>query len=229
MPPSEGPRSCPVCKGVRLGRVTTSANLKLDYCGTCGGVWFDRGEAAALQASSPSGYKWPLAAPAAYSVQCHGCGQAMDRDAGACGSCGRANVLDCPVCHEHMEIATHDDLRLDVCRGCRGVWFDAKELSRIWTAAQSARHGGPAEDAARARDHDWDALLQGAYPNAAPGRADDGLAHAARAVVRENSQDAGVTEFVVEAVAETVFEAVAETVFELVLETVAEILSSLFD
>ncbi|MEO2005134.1 MAG: zf-TFIIB domain-containing protein [Candidatus Poribacteria bacterium] len=217
MPPSEGPRSCPVCKGVRLGRVTTSAHLKLDYCGTCGGVWFDRGEAAALQSSSPSGYKWPLAAPAAYSVRCHGCGQAMDRDAGTCGSCGRANVLDCPVCHEHMALTTHDGLILDVCRGCRGVWFDAKELSRIWAAAPSARQG----DAARARNHDWNALLQGANPNAAPGRADDGLAHAAGAVARENSQDTGVTEFVVDMV--------AETVFELALETVAEILSSLFD
>jgi Zn-finger nucleic acid-binding protein len=201
-----------------MRRVTSRDGLTLDYCGACGGVWFDRGEAAALQASSPSGYKWPLAAPAAYSVQCHGCGQAVDRDAGACGSCGRANVLDCPVCHDHMEITTHDGLSLDVCRGCRGVWFDAKELSRIRTAAPLARQGDPAGDAARARDHDWNALLHGADPNAAPGRANDGLTHATGAVARENPQDTGAAEFVV-----------AETVFELVLEALAEILSNLFD
>jgi hypothetical protein len=38
-----------------------------------------------------------------------------------------------------MELQTREGLRLDVCRSCKGVWFDRTELAEIWklSAAES--------------------------------------------------------------------------------------------
>src|SRR5690606_13964118 len=40
--------------------------------------------------------------------------------------------LECPACARPMSTETHAGLRLDVCRECRGVWFDHHELAEIW-------------------------------------------------------------------------------------------------
>jgi hypothetical protein len=34
-----------------------------------------------------------------------------------------------------MDVHTHEGLRLDTCRNCRGVWFDHVELAAIWNLA----------------------------------------------------------------------------------------------
>jgi Zn-finger nucleic acid-binding protein len=56
----------------------------------------------------------------------------MDRNAASCSACDWRNTIDCPVCQQAMEPQTHDGLRLDTCRSCKGVWFDAVELAAIW-------------------------------------------------------------------------------------------------
>ncbi|MEO2005133.1 MAG: zf-TFIIB domain-containing protein, partial [Candidatus Poribacteria bacterium] len=104
-----------------------------------------------------------------YIMQCHGCGADMDRDAEACGACERGNVLACPACAGPMQVVTHDDLRLDMCLGCRGVWFDAKELTHVWNAAL------PAHTHADGADQAWDALLLGVDPDVAASMAAKGL------------------------------------------------------
>ena len=42
------------------------------------------------------------------------------------------NTIDCPVCEQPLEAQTYQDIRLDVCKSCRGVWFDHAELTAIW-------------------------------------------------------------------------------------------------
>jgi hypothetical protein len=54
-----------------------------------------------------------------------------------------------------MQVVIHDDLRLDMCSRCRGVWFDAKELTHVWNAAL------PADTHADEAEHGWNALLLG--------------------------------------------------------------------
>ena len=41
---------CPVCEGVEMSKVRPSGSRKLllDYCGRCGGMWFDQGEVELL-------------------------------------------------------------------------------------------------------------------------------------------------------------------------------------
>jgi Zn-finger nucleic acid-binding protein len=152
-----------------MGQIKPRGGAALDYCERCGGVWFDRGEAAALRDSIPSGPAWPLVAQSVYIMQCHGCGADMDRDAEACGACERENVLACPACADPMQVVTHDDLRLDLCLRCRGVWFDAKELTHVWNAAL------PADTRADGAEHGWNALLLGVDPEVAAEMAARGL------------------------------------------------------
>jgi hypothetical protein len=45
--------------------------------------------------------------------------------------------LDCPECLSAMEVVTHGDLTLDLCKRCRGVWFDRHELAALWSFALS--------------------------------------------------------------------------------------------
>ncbi len=40
------------------------------------------------------------------------------------------NERSCPKCRKEMERWTPGDLELDHCPACRGLWFDANELSR---------------------------------------------------------------------------------------------------
>ena len=34
----------------------------------------------------------------------------------------------CPACRSAMVIVEYDDIELDYCTACKGVWFDAGEL-----------------------------------------------------------------------------------------------------
>jgi Zn-finger nucleic acid-binding protein len=182
VPPGNSNRRCPVCMGMPMRRLTPDGALMLDYCPECNGVWFDRGEAAALRDCGPSGATWSVAREA-YSMQCHGCGESMARDAQACGACARPNVVDCPVCREPMEVVTHNDLRLDVCRQCYGIWFDADELAQLWNAAlrdwAATDAGGPDPRGAGG----WDALMLGVDPHVPAAMAAKGFdANAAAAI-----------------------------------------------
>ena len=37
----------------------------------------------------------------------------------------------CPVCNSDMIVVEHDDIELDYCSSCHGVWFDAEELELL--------------------------------------------------------------------------------------------------
>ena len=41
----------------------------------------------------------------------------------------------CPACRHPMVIVEHDDIELDYCTNCKGVWFDSGELELLLEAA----------------------------------------------------------------------------------------------
>lgn len=55
-------------------------------------------------------------------------------DAGACGSSWArcSGCLNCPACDTQMLWARRSELTLDVCKRCKGVWFDHHEIEAIW-------------------------------------------------------------------------------------------------
>jgi Zn-finger nucleic acid-binding protein len=154
--PFEARLPCPVCLGVQMEKValgTTASQLMLDHCTRCGGVWFEKGEAQQLARLSPSEL-WKHIPPRKEIPKppCHGCHAPLDRDAVQCEACGTLNVLSCPSCDRMMERKVNDNLVLDICSRCKGVWFDHAELRSVWTLVASQldrpRSNGAAEIAA---------------------------------------------------------------------------------
>lgn len=135
MPKIEARLSCPVCLGLPMQKVRLpgTTDFILDYCQRCGGVFFEQGEVQRLQLQRPQVLLTKITFhPESHVMQCHSCHAGMDRDAAKCPRCGWDNVLDCPGCHQPMKKLVLKDLHLDVCKTCKGVWFDNRELTEIW-------------------------------------------------------------------------------------------------
>ena len=44
----------------------------------------------------------------------------------------------CPTCHNLMIVVEHDQIELDYCPDCSGIWFDAGELELMLETAEMA-------------------------------------------------------------------------------------------
>jgi Zn-finger nucleic acid-binding protein len=148
MPKIEPRYPCPVCLGSHLEktRVGLAEELELDCCRRCGGVWFELGEIQRLRRHPPQAF-WNRVSPVPPEARalCHSCHTPIDRNAHECASCGCRNTIDCPACQQTLEPQTYQNIRLDVCKSCRGVWFDRAELAAIWKLRLEkgmTRHGG---------------------------------------------------------------------------------------
>ena len=140
---------CPVCLGATLRKTRISGapgEVVLDSCGRCGGIWFELGEIQRVRSHPPESF-WSnvprLAEP--FRGQCHSCHAFMDRNLDRCPACGARNVIECPTCREPLTTEVHDGLRLDLCRQCRGIWFDHSELESLWRMSLTEsrrRHAG---------------------------------------------------------------------------------------
>lgn len=126
---------CPVCLATTMDRLAIGPgrHLEVDHCRRCRGIWFEHGEVQRLRALQPAElWKRVPVQPPTLRTWCHGCHGTLDREAESCPTCGTALVLDCPACENPMKVEAHGGMRLDVCHGCRGVWFDHHEIGRIW-------------------------------------------------------------------------------------------------
>lgn len=126
---------CPVCLGTTMEKICIGPRgaLQVDHCRRCGGLWLDHGEVQRLRAQGAE--KLWGAVPRRtepFRMRCHDCHGLMDRADEACPACGWNNTLACPVCERPMVTQAHAGLRLDVCRECKGVWFDHHELAEVW-------------------------------------------------------------------------------------------------
>ncbi len=221
---------CPVCLGVPMEKVSlrrTDEGLVLDHCARCGGVWFEKGEVPRLAQQDPAEL-WKHIPPRASAPRppCHGCFAPLDRDADACAACGTKNELSCPTCDRRMERRTHENLTLDVCAHCRGVWFDHAELKSVWTLALahvSEQRAGRGSDAALVAG---DVLLQSLF------WAPDLVFHAGEAAVHGASHVAGALANASAGGAADAAMGAAEVVggaAESVFETIMNIIASIFD
>jgi Zn-finger nucleic acid-binding protein len=125
---------CPVCDGLKMEKLrpVEELDLALDYCDKCGGMWFESGEVRQLRFCPPEVLSSLISMKKQlYAVDCP-CGHSMTRNSGECGSCGRPNTVDCPACNSELERVQSDTFTVDVCRDCRGVWFDNIDLSAVW-------------------------------------------------------------------------------------------------
>jgi len=155
---------CPVCLGVKLQKLEIgSDSLVLDHCPRCGGMWFELGEVQALGGEGPHAlWKQVEERDDVHRAQCHSCGAFMARNDERCPACGTKNRIDCPICTRRLKQVEHDGLVLDVCKHCKGVWFDHHELNSIWTLERDRlveKYRGQGKVAKVARDGS-DVLLE---------------------------------------------------------------------
>lgn len=210
-PVSETRWPCPVCLGVMMQKTTLATgtdgagSLTLDHCTRCGGMWFELGEVQQLAAERPESLwsRIPVR-DEPHRAQCHKCRALLDRDAPKCESCGAKTRLDCPACDTVMLQVRQADLTLDVCRRCKGVWFDHHELEAIWKLErdrQIARRAGDEGEVILAETLLWapDLVFLGAH---AAGHAAAAAAEAAPGALEVVGEAAGsVFETIVEIVA----------------------------
>ena len=58
-------------------------------------------------------------------------------------------LSSCPECEMPMKVTTYDDVLIDVCPSCRGVWLDRGELQKIIAYVRAEESGEIGEDFAK--------------------------------------------------------------------------------
>lgn len=108
--------NCPVCKNQALETIKDSTTgLEVDTCGTCLGVWFDSGELETFYKSSDLQKRLTPAGS-----------QSLHHTYEVSNTARR-----CPRCRKGMERPLVGGISVDVCRECRGIWFDDGELAKV--------------------------------------------------------------------------------------------------
>ncbi|MHC4864323.1 MAG: TFIIB-type zinc ribbon-containing protein [Planctomycetota bacterium] len=109
---------CPVCKNAMI--TIELADVEIDYCTDCGGIWLDAGELEMLLGQPESADKLLDSFQA-------------DRQS-------TEEKRKCPICRRKMHKivvgAGQPKLLIDKCRRGDGLWFDKGELQDILTRGQ---------------------------------------------------------------------------------------------
>ena len=112
------PIKCPGCGKYMIPK--DIKGIQVDYCELgCKGIWLDEGEGQQLK--KKVGWDW------GFNSILHDYHQKDIND-----------IMDekrkpCPKCKEYLEqieLPSGSDLYLDICRGCKGIYFDKGELKR---------------------------------------------------------------------------------------------------
>ena len=123
-------RTCPRCStGLEPRSVTNDTfAITVDDCKDCGGLFLDRGELARL-------------APDSASVEELASQLLREPETGK-------HDIACPHCTGQMQLTSipEPEVQLDICGGCKGIWFDQNELE----ALQKVGDRGAAKDVAEA-------------------------------------------------------------------------------
>lgn len=107
---------CPACKTQQLTADSDSqTGLELDSCPNCLGIWFDAGELQTFYKSQELQKRFtPTGADSlhhTYEIS--------------------SSARRCPRCRKGMERPLVGGISVDVCRACRGIWFDHGELQKV--------------------------------------------------------------------------------------------------
>ncbi|MFA5309524.1 MAG: zf-TFIIB domain-containing protein [Dehalococcoidales bacterium] len=117
---------CPVCKKDAL--IVEYNHIELDYCPSCGGVWFDAGELEMLLE----------AAGMAES-------RASWHDAAGPEAATGEKKRRCPICRHKMKKSHIDQdkkVLVDICGRGHGIWFDGGEVQQLIAGIAAGHAGG---------------------------------------------------------------------------------------
>lgn len=118
----EAPMKCPI-DGSELVRQTYEANIEVENCQQCGGMWLDQRELESIQASREHDYKREINQFPNLVGQAYAMALAKTKPATQCPRCGQAM--------ERREHGGCSQVLIDVCPHCRGVWLDQGEIEAL--------------------------------------------------------------------------------------------------
>jgi len=117
---------CPVCKNAMI--TLELADVEIDHCTDCGGIWLDAGELEQL-----------LGEPVLSRVE----GQEKAKqllDSFKVDHSSTEKPRKCPICDKKMQKiivgSSRPAVLIDKCRRGDGLWFDKGELNNIVNKAQ---------------------------------------------------------------------------------------------
>jgi len=112
---------CPKCKG-KL-EVVMSAEVKVDKCVSCGGIWFDDGELYKLLTTS-------------VSLMIDGLESDDTREY-------NKQEGNCPLCNdvklERIVSPVDPEIAIDKCPSCKGIWLERGELTMFTIKAKKTQ------------------------------------------------------------------------------------------
>lgn len=130
---------CPIDGGA-LAPQTYEANIEVDQCGSCGGMWLDPKELERIQDTQDRDYSEEIKQLPDLVGQAYAMALAKSKPA-----------VSCPKCDQTMERREHgscSQVMIDVCPHCRGIWLDKGEIDalevffeRTSAETEEVRHG----------------------------------------------------------------------------------------
>jgi len=113
---------CPIDNN-ELEKQSYEADIEIDICPRCAGVWLDKGELETIEETIENDYieeleKFPDYAGSAYTM-------ALQK---------KAAEITCPDCNtamERKEYAYTSQIMIDKCPKCHGIWLDKGELQAL--------------------------------------------------------------------------------------------------
>ncbi len=106
-----------------LRKIKYEAQIEVDQCPSCLGMWLDYGELESIQNSLENDYTGELQSIPNYFDKSHKL--ALARNEGS---------YNCPHCRNEMEKREYgycSQIMIDVCPSCRGVWLHKDEVKEL--------------------------------------------------------------------------------------------------
>lgn len=113
---------CPVDSEV-LKKTTYEAQIEIDQCPACSGMWLDYGELESIQDSKENDYSEELGKIPDFFEQSYKLALAKKEGAYSCPCCGKEM--------EKREYGLCSQIMIDVCPSCRGVWLNRDEIVEL--------------------------------------------------------------------------------------------------
>jgi Zn-finger nucleic acid-binding protein len=131
--------TCLGCGGSMEPRIFDG--VEYDECPDCNAQWFDAGELRQILASAGLQFEERrLLSDLHLPEQCRSCNHQAQSGEVQCRFCQEPLGRSCPRDGRPMLIASLDDIELDLCPGCGGLWFDGEEFSRLLDQVHQGKH-----------------------------------------------------------------------------------------
>ncbi len=113
---------CPKDKNLLINRIY-EAEIEIDECPECQGIWLDAGELEKIQETIENDYSDELK-------------RIPDDISGAfrMAQTQQEGIRECPKCSKPLnkkEYGYCSQIAIDVCASCQGVWLDKKEIKEL--------------------------------------------------------------------------------------------------